>query len=258
MNRARRPLIAGNWKMNLGGAAGVALAEAVARRAPSLGRVDIVVAPPFVVLGAVARALGSSRVELAAQNVHPKAEGAFTGEVSPPMLLEAGVKWVIIGHSERRQMFGETDGSVADKTKAAMAAGLRPIVCVGETLAERERGETLGVVKRQLNAFASIIADDPGVAAVAYEPVWAIGTGKNAGPAEAQEVHAMIRARLAEISPALAERTRILYGGSLNPKNAQALLGAPDVDGGLIGGASLKEEDFCKVAETAEAIAAAG
>jgi len=152
-------------------------------------------------------------------------------------------------------MFGDTDATVAEKTKIAMDSGLRPIVCVGETLDEREAGDTLAVVKRQLNAFASIIADRPGYAAVAYEPVWAIGTGKNAGPAEAQEVHSMIRARLREISPEMADKTRILYGGSLNPKNAQGLLSAPDIDGGLIGGASLKADEFSKVAEIAQAIA---
>ena len=252
MNRARRALIAGNWKMNHGGATGRELAAAVARGMAGFDKIDVVVAPPLTVLAAVAADLKGTKVEVAAQNVHFKDSGAFTGEVSPPMLLEAGCKWVIIGHSERRAMFAETDASVADKTKAAMAAGLRPIVCVGETLEERERGETLTIVKRQLNAFASIIADNPGFAAVAYEPVWAIGTGKNAGPAEAQEVHAMIRARLAEITAELANMTRILYGGSLSPKNADGLLRCEDVDGGLIGGASLKAEDFCKVGATAQ------
>ncbi len=255
MNPARRALIAGNWKMNHGGTSGVKLASDVARLTAAFDRIDVVVAPPYTVLRAVSEALHGYRVELSAQNMHPKASGAFTGEVSAPMLLEAGCKWVILGHSERRAMFGDTDAAVAEKTKVTMDCGLRPIVCVGETLDERETGETLAVVKRQLNAFASIIADRAGYAAIAYEPVWAIGTGKNAGPAEAQEVHAMIRARLREISAELAEKTRILYGGSLNPKNAQGLLTAPDVDGGLIGGASLKADEFGKVAEAAEAIA---
>jgi triosephosphate isomerase len=254
MNAARRALIAGNWKMHNGGAAGVKLATEVARGMAGFGRIDVVVSPPFTALTRVVEALSGTKVEVAGQNMHPKDHGAFTGEVSPAMLLETGCKWVILGHSERRAMFGDTDATVAEKTRAAMDAGIRPIVCVGESLEERERGDTLNVVKRQLNAFASIIADKPGFAAIAYEPVWAIGTGKNAGPAEAQEVHEVIRSRLREISAELAETTRILYGGSLNPKNADALLRCPDVDGGLIGGAALKSEDFCTVGQIAQSV----
>lgn len=252
MNSARRALIAGNWKMHHGGASGRQLASDVARLTKAFNKIELVVAPPFTAIAAVAAELKGANVAVGAQNVHPKDHGAFTGEVSPSMLLEIGCKWVIVGHSERRAMFGETDASVAEKTKAAMEAGLRPIVCVGETLSEREKGETLGVVGRQLDAFVSIIASQPGFAAIAYEPVWAIGTGKNAGPAEAQEVHGMIRARLAQISSELGRTTRVLYGGSLNPKNADGLLAAPDVDGGLIGGASLKAEEFAMVAEIAQ------
>ena len=251
MNANRRPLIAGNWKMNHGGKTAVELASGVAKLTASFDKVDVVVCPPYTALAAVVAASAGSRVEVGAQNLNPKASGAYTGEISSPMLNDLGVTWVIIGHSERRQYYGETDASVADKTRAAMEAGLRPIVCVGEVLEERERGDTLAVVKRQLNAFASILADKPGFGAIAYEPVWAIGTGKNAGPAEAQEVHAMIRGRLREISAELADKTRILYGGSLSPKNAKELLAAPDVDGGLIGGASLKADDFSRVAEEA-------
>jgi triosephosphate isomerase len=254
MNALRRALIAGNWKMHNGGAAGVQLANDVAKGMAAFDKIDVVVAPPYIAIGRVVEAAKGTRVEVSAQNMHPKDHGAFTGEVSPSMLIEAGCKWVILGHSERRAMFGDTDATVAEKTKVAMDAGLRPIVCVGETLEERERGDTLNVVKRQLNAFASIIADKPGFAAIAYEPVWAIGTGKVAGPGEAQEVHAMIRSRLKEISAELADKTRILYGGSLSPKNADALLRCPDVDGGLIGGAALKAEDFCKVGEIAQGI----
>lgn len=254
MNPMRRALIAGNWKMHNGGASGVQLASDVAKGMAAFDKIDVVVAPPFTALARVAEVTKASKVEVSAQNMHPKDHGAFTGEVSPAMLLEAGCKWVIVGHSERRAMFGDTDATVAEKTKVAMEVGIRPIVCVGETLEERERGDTLNVVARQLNAFASILADKPGFAAVAYEPVWAIGTGKVAGPAEAQEVHAMIRARLKAISPDLADKTRILYGGSLSPKNADGLLRCPDIDGGLIGGASLKAEDFCKVGEIAQAI----
>lgn len=254
MNKARRALIAGNWKMNHGAASGVKLASDVAGSTVAYGGVDVVVAPPFSALWKVVDALKGSNVEVAAQNMHAKASGAFTGEVAPGMLLEIGCRWVILGHSERRAMFGETDAVVAEKVKSAMDAGIRPIVCVGETLEERERGDTLNVVKRQLNAFLSIIADRPGFAAVAYEPVWAIGTGKVATTAEAQEVHAMIRASLRAISAEMAEKTRILYGGSLSPKNADALLREADIDGGLIGGASLKSEDFAKVAEIASKI----
>jgi triosephosphate isomerase len=194
-------------------------------------------------------------VQVGAQNVHPKDRGAFTGEVSASMLLDAGARWVILGHSERRAMFGETDTLVAEKTRVALDVGLRPIVCVGELLEEREKGQTLDVVKRQLNAFASILADKPGVGAIAYEPVWAIGTGKTAGPAEAQEVHAMIRARLREISAEVAEKTRILYGGSMKASNAEGLLACEDVDGGLIGGASLKAEDFAGIALAGQKLA---
>ena len=253
MNKSRRPLIAGNWKMNHGGATACNLASGVRRTTEAFDKVDVVVCPPFTAISSVAEELRGSRVEVGGQNVNPKEKGAFTGEVSAQMLLDIGAKWVIIGHSERRELYGETDAGVADKTRAALDAGLKPIVCVGELLEEREKGQTLDVVKRQLNAFASILADKPGVGAIAYEPVWAIGTGKTAGPAEAQEVHAMIRARLREISPELADQTRILYGGSMKAANAAELLACEDVDGGLIGGASLKAEDFAGIIEPAQA-----
>ncbi len=255
MNKQRRPLIAGNWKMNHGGASACNLASAVRRTTEAFDKVDVVVCPPFTAIAAIAEELRGCRVEVGAQNVNPKDSGAYTGEISTSMLLDSGATWVIIGHSERRAMFGETDTMVAEKTRAALDAGLRPIVCVGETLEEREKGQTLDVVKRQLNAFASILADKPGVGAIAYEPVWAIGTGKTAGPAEAQEVHAMIRMRLREISTELANGTRILYGGSMKASNAEGLLGCEDVDGGLIGGASLKAEDFAGIAEAGQKLA---
>jgi triosephosphate isomerase len=183
--------------------------------------------------------------------VHEKANGAYTGEISAEMLIDCGCKWVILGHSERRQYFAETDASVAAKTTAALAAKLRPIVCIGETLEEREAGKTLEVVGRQLAAFEALIAQEPGVAAIAYEPVWAIGTGKVASTEQAQEVHAAIRAQLTKVSPALANVTRILYGGSVKPDNAEALLGCPDIDGALVGGASLKASDFLGIAAAA-------
>jgi len=257
LNAQRRPLIAGNWKMNHGGRSGVELAIAVTKLAPSAPHADIVIAPPFTALAACAHECEGKRVEISAQNLHPKDSGAFTGEVSAPMLLESGCKWVIIGHSERRQFFGETDQTVAERTTAALKHGLTPIVCIGETLAEREAGTTLAVVERQLRAFIDLIATESRPVAIAYEPVWAIGTGKNAGPAEAQEVHAAIRGWLKAKSDALAARTRILYGGSVKGDNAKGLLGCTDVDGALVGGASLDAASFGAIALAAEAIASA-
>lgn len=244
---ARTPLIAGNWKLNQGGASGCALAAEVAKAAAQVTGVDVVVAPPFTALAAVAHEVAGSRVEVAGQNLYPKDSGAFTGEISAPMLLEAGCKWVIIGHSERRQYFHETDEFVRDKVAAAMAAGLRPIVCVGETLAEREAHQTLDVVYRQVDAFSAELAKNPGFGVIAYEPVWAIGTGKVAGPEQAQEVHAAIRSRLSRTAESLSDVTRILYGGSVKGDNARGLLSGVDVDGALVGGASLNAADFGKI-----------
>lgn len=251
MHPDRRPLIAGNWKMYHGGGSGVALAHAVAQGARGLGlgagAPEIVVAPPFTALAAVSHEVSGSNVEVAAQNLHARAEGAFTGEVSPAMILECGCRWVIIGHSERRQLFGETDAGVLEKVTAALAAKLRPIVCVGETLEEREAGKTLDVVFRQVDAFAGALEAHAGTAAIAYEPVWAIGTGKVAGPDQAEEAHAAIRGRLGEKSAPLAEKTRILYGGSVKPDNAAKLLACPNVDGALVGGASLDAASFLAI-----------
>lgn len=252
MHPSRRPLIAGNWKMHQGGASACELAAEVAKRTERFGRVDVLVAPPFTALAAVAHELSGTRVAVGAQNVYPKDSGAFTGEVSGPMLLECGATFVIVGHSERRHVFGEADALVADKVGYAIAKGLRPVACVGETLAERERGETLAVVRRQLEAFLSHLAARPGFGAVAYEPVWAIGTGKVAGPEQAQEVHAMLRGRLAEASRELAERTLVLYGGSVKGDNAAGLLACADVDGALVGGASLEAAGFAAIAAAAE------
>lgn len=252
MNPSRTPLIAGNWKMYHGGGSGVSLAHAIAQASRASRGVDIVIAPPFTALAAVSHEVQGTRVEVSAQNLHPKAEGAFTGEVSAPMLLESGCRWVIIGHSERRQLFGETDQSVKEKVVAALAAGLRPIVCVGETLAEREGGRTLEVVSRQVDAFARDLAASAGTSVIAYEPVWAIGTGKVAGPDQAQEAHAEIRLLLSAVSRDLAEKTRILYGGSVKPDNAAKLLACPDVDGALVGGASLDTDSFMTIVRAAE------
>jgi len=263
VNPFRRPLIAGNWKMNAGGRDACELAEGVAQRTEGFDLVDVVVAPPFTALAAVAHeieeARGSVDVEegrgigVAAQNMHASASGAFTGEVSATMLLDAGATWVILGHSERRQLFGETDELVADKTRAAMASRLRPIVCVGETLAEREAGRTLEVVETQVRAVMHAFVEAPGFAAVAYEPVWAIGTGKVAKPEDAQLVHARIRELLVEVNEEVAELTRILYGGSVKADNAAGLLAQDDVDGALVGGAALDADGFGRIVEAAHA-----
>ncbi len=248
----RKYLIAGNWKLNAGGAKGIELATAVAA-ATKGAQAEVVVAPPFTVLAAIANDLEGTHVGVAGQNLYPKDSGAFTGEISAPMLLEAGAKWVILGHSERRQYFGETDASVKDKVVAALAANLCPIACIGETLAEREAGKTLEVCFRQLDAFSAELAKRPGYGVVAYEPVWAIGTGKVATQEQAQEVHAAIRQRLAAVSAELASKTRILYGGSVKADNAAGLLGSADIDGALVGGASLDAAGFAAIVKAAPA-----
>ncbi len=265
MNPFRRPLIAGNWKMNAGGGDACTLARAVSEATKSADRVDVVLAPPFTAIAAVAHEVHESRgsvdvtqgfgVGVAAQNMHASSSGAFTGEVSAPMLRDAGATWVILGHSERRQLFGETDEGVAQKTRAAFEAELRPIVCVGETLAEREAGETLAVVERQTRAFMQQLADAPGFGVIAYEPVWAIGTGKVAKPEDAQAVHAHIRELLLEVSEEVAEATRILYGGSVKADNAAGLFGQDDVDGALVGGAALDAAGFAKIVGAAQIVA---
>jgi len=248
----RTPLIAGNWKLNNGGASACDLAAKVAEAAKGAKGVDVVVAPPFTALAAVAEEVRGTPVEVAAQNLYPKDNGAFTGEVSAPMLLESGCKWVIVGHSERRQIFKEDDASVSLKVAAALSAGLRPIVCIGETLEERESNRTLEVIFRQLDAFSEQLKARPGFAVIAYEPVWAIGTGKVAGPEQAQEVHAAIRDRLKTLNSELAEQTRLLYGGSVKASNAKGLLSCPDIDGALVGGAALDAADFAGIIRAAE------
>jgi triosephosphate isomerase len=257
MNQDRRPLIAGNWKMYKGGADGLVLAHACAELSRGLHHTDVVIAPPFTALAAAAAECAGTNVGLAAQNMHPKSEGAYTGEISAKMLVDSGCRWVIVGHSERRQLFGETDAMVAEKAVAAYGAGLSPIVCVGETLDERQAGRTLDVVRRQVDAVVAILARsaDRGRRTIAYEPVWAIGTGKTAGPREAEEVHAAIRGWLADHDPTLASATRILYGGSVKPDNAEGLFREPNVDGALVGGASLDASSFGAIARAAEALA---
>ena len=254
MNAKRRPLIAGNWKMHAGGVEGVKLAGAVRAFEKDVPHVDLLVAPPYTAIAAVAHELDGSKVIVAAQNVHGKPHGAFTGECSASMLKESGATWVIVGHSERRQYFHETDKDVAVKLGAALDHDLVPIACVGETLAEREAGKTLDVVKRQVDAIIEVIDGSPVACAIAYEPVWAIGTGKVASPADAEEVHGAIRKWLTQKSAGLAEHTRILYGGSVKADNAAGLLAEPNVDGALVGGASLDAGAFGAIAKAAESL----
>jgi triosephosphate isomerase len=246
----RRKIVAGNWKMNKT----VPEAQALVRELRGMvsvlrDKVEIVLAPPFVALHPVAKAIEDSNLKLAAQNCHWEASGAFTGEVSAPMLKELGCTYVILGHSERRQFFGETDETVNKRAQAVLKAGLLPILCVGETLAEREAGRTLEVVERQVKGgLAGFGAGDVARFVLAYEPVWAIGTGRTATTAQAQEVHAAIRAQLARLyEGGTAEQVRIQYGGSVKPDNAAELLGQKDVDGALVGGASLKAGDFAAI-----------
>jgi triosephosphate isomerase len=253
VNVARRKFVCGNWKMHRTAAEARALVREVRAAVEGLtAQVDVAVAPPFTALHAAAAELAGSRIGLGAQNLHAESQGAFTGEVSAPMLVEAGCGFVLVGHSERRQLFGETDEGVRKKTKAALAARLHPIVCVGETLPEREAGKTLEVVGRQVRAaLAGLTAGEIGGLTLAYEPVWAIGTGRTATAAQALEVHAAIRAILRELAPAAADAVRIQYGGSVKPENAAELMSQPDVDGALVGGASLKAIDFVGIVKGA-------
>jgi triosephosphate isomerase len=249
---ARRKFVCGNWKMHKTVAEAVALVKELTEGLGGVaGKVQVAVAPPYTALQAVARS-DRGPIEVAAQNVHWEAQGAFTGEVSAPMLADVGCVHCIVGHSERRQLFGETDEAVRKKTGALLAAGIRPIVCVGETLAERESGRTLDVVARQVRAALAGLAAQASAITIAYEPVWAIGTGKTATSAQAQEVHAAIRSVLRELcGSSAAEAVRILYGGSVKPENAAELMSQPDVDGALVGGASLKAKDFLAIVKGA-------
>ncbi len=250
---ARRKFVCGNWKMHKTVAEAVQLVKDVqAALGDAAGKVQVAVAPPFTALHAAAQAARGSAVEVAAQDVYWEKQGAFTGEVSAPMLADAGCQHGIVGHSERRQLFGETDDTVRRKVVALLAAGVPPIVCVGETLAEREAGRTLEVVERQVRqGLAGVSTDDLRRITVAYEPVWAIGTGKTATSAQAQEVHAAIRKILRDVGAPVADEIRIQYGGSVKPENAAELMAQPDVDGALVGGASLKASDFVAIVKGA-------
>jgi len=251
---ARRKFVCGNWKMHKTGQEALQLVKALVQRL-SGASAQVGIAPPFTAVAQVKWALSQARspLQLFGQNCHHEKQGAFTGEVSALMLKDAGCDGVILGHSERRQLFGETDEGVARKVKAALAEGLHPIVCVGETLQEREAGRTWEVVSRQMRAgLAGLDTGAVQKLTIAYEPVWAIGTGRNATAAQAQEVHGQIRGLLRELGgAAAADAVRIQYGGSVKPDNAAELLGQPDVDGALVGGASLKAEDFAKIVEAA-------
>jgi triosephosphate isomerase (TIM) len=239
----RTRLVAGNWKMHGSRASNGALLEALLAGLGKTTGVEVAVCPPYVYLQQVSERLAGTSIAWGAQNVSEHAQGAYTGEVSAAMLLEFGCRYVIVGHSERRQLFCESDAQVAAKFAAAQAAGLTPILCVGETLAEREAGRTEQVVARQLDAVLN--QSNFNQAVLAYEPVWAIGTGRNATPQQAQAVHAFLRARL---SPDV----RILYGGSVKAQNAAALFAMPDIDGGLIGGASLVAQEFSEIVRAAK------
>ena len=245
----RTPVLAANWKMHKTVAEATAFTTAFLPLVADVDDAAIVLAPPFTALAAVAGACRGSRVATAAQNVHWEPRGAFTGEVSLDMVRDAGASHVIIGHSERRHLFGEDDGAVNRKTRAVLADGLTPIVCIGETLAEREADETAAVLDRQIDGgLAGLTPDEVGSIIIAYEPVWAIGTGRTATPDQAQEAHAHVRRRVAALAGrAAADRCRLLYGGSVKPANAGDLSAQPDVDGALVGGASLDPRSFAEI-----------
>jgi triosephosphate isomerase (TIM) len=249
MNKERKLIIAGNWKMNKTVAEALDLVSDLKRELGNIREIDILVCPPFTALAAVSKAILDSNIRLGAQNMSEHNFGAYTGEIAAGMLKEFSVRYVILGHSERRLYQCETDELIAKKAQAALAASLKPIVCVGETLAERESGATQEVVGRQIQrSLAGLTKDQMEETVIAYEPVWAIGTGKTATAAEAQEVHALIRRLLAErFDEGVAKRVRIQYGGSVKPSNARELMKLPDVDGALVGGASLEGRSFSEI-----------
>jgi triosephosphate isomerase len=248
----RRPLVAGNWKMHRTAGEAVELIRQL-REHLVPGRAEVMVAPPFTALAAAKHALEGTPILLGAQNVHWENQGPYTGEISAAMLREAGCQLVIVGHSERRQLFGETDATVSKKIRAVLKHGMRPVVCIGETLSERDGGRTLEVCTRQLEgSLVGVAVEEMGELSLAYEPVWAIGTGRNATPGQAQEVHAHVRQTLVRrFGRPVGEAIRLLYGGSVKAENAAELLAEPDVDGALVGGASLKAEEFAAIVAAA-------
>jgi triosephosphate isomerase len=246
---ARLPFIAGNWKMNKTVGESLVLVREMKASLAGVEDVEVAIAPPFTALHAVRQEIQSSGIRLAAQNLFWEEKGAFTGEIAPSMLKEVGCQYVIIGHSERRQYFGETDDTVCKRMTAALRQGLIPIFCVGETLKEREEGKTFSVIERQIEGgLKGLDARAVEAVVVAYEPVWAIGTGKTATPQQAEEVHQFIRRQLEKLySRAIAEGIRIQYGGSVTPENVKGLMSQPDIDGALVGGASLKADSFSRI-----------
>jgi triosephosphate isomerase (TIM) len=251
---ARTPFVAGNWKMNKTVAEAEAFIQALLPRVSTTEGVDVAVCVPFTDLQAMVDSTRGSRVEVYAQNMHQAANGAFTGEVSAPMLTELDVHGVVLGHSERREHFNETDRALAEKVPAAFAAGLKPILCVGETEDERDEGATERKLRHQVQeGLEKLDNEQLGDVVIAYEPIWAIGTGRVATPEQAQEAIAFVRALVADRDREQAERTRILYGGSVKPDNAAELLALPDVDGALVGGGSLEVADFVAIVEAARA-----
>jgi triosephosphate isomerase (TIM) len=246
---SRTPVIAGNWKMHGTRSEAVALAGAIVKAVAAVAKREVVIAPPYTAVEAVASTVKGSAVHVAGQNVHWEGKGAFTGEISAAMLRDAGCTHVIVGHSERRQFFGETNETVNKRLLAAIHAGLVPIVCVGETLAERDADATFEVIERQLEtALGGLRSEQIAGCILAYEPVWAIGTGRTATPGQAQEVHHTVRKRLIALtSQTTADRVRILYGGSVKPDNIDSLMAEPDIDGALVGGASLDAAGFARI-----------
>lgn len=249
MDKERKLLIAGNWKMNKTVAEATALVEGLVRELANVKEVDILVCPPFTALCAVSKKILDTQIRLGAQTMNENGYGAFTGEVNAGMLKEFSVRYVILGHSERRQYYAESDALIAKKALAAHAAALKPIVCVGETLAEREAGKAETVIGTQVRgSLAGLTPAQAEETVIAYEPIWAIGTGKTATSAQAQEIHAFIRKTLSEMfGEAVAKKMRILYGGSVKPGNARELMSQPDVDGGLVGGAALEVRSFSDI-----------
>jgi triosephosphate isomerase len=247
----RRPILAANWKMHKTRAEAAAFVEAFLPRVETLTRdIDVVIAPAATALDRVGAALAGSAVALASQNVNAEPKGAYTGEISPGMLADIGCAYGIVGHSERRELYGEKDAGIAAKATALLEAGIRPIVCVGERLEDREANRTFEVVGSQLDgSLSGITAPQSSELVVAYEPVWAIGTGRTATPELAQEVHAFIRERLGKLLGTAAEQVRIQYGGSVKPENVAAIMAEPDIDGALVGGASLDPESFARVVD---------
>ncbi|MEZ5276398.1 MAG: triose-phosphate isomerase [Opitutaceae bacterium] len=255
MTSNRKFLIAGNWKMNKTSDEAVDLVREIVQNLGQQMDVEVVVCPPFTALSSVAPLLEGSTVKLGAQNMHPAASGAYTGEISAEMIRSHFASYVILGHSERRSIFGETDAFINEKVHAAIKNQLKPILCVGETLDEREQNQTLSVIKTQLEGgLKGLETEATSGMVIAYEPVWAIGTGKVASPEQAQEVHAFIRSWMeSRFSKAVSQKTRVLYGGSMKPSNAAELLGQADIDGGLIGGAALEANSFVQLVKAAAA-----